>query len=70
MIILKKFGPSLGVLTTTSAGTEVYPSGQVTDQLHLVLAVQVTLFVFGGFLFAVVALLLIHNYLEVKLNRK
>lgn len=32
---------------------------QVTDQLHLVLAIQVSLFVFGGFLMSVVLLLLI-----------
>jgi len=38
--------------------------GQVTDQLHLVLAVQVTLFAFGGFWILAALLLVVHKLLS------
>ena len=44
--------------------------GQVTDKLHLVLAIQVTLFVFGGFLISVVLLLLMQKMLNRRLKRQ
>ena len=41
-----------------------YKTGQVTDQLHLVLAVQVTLFAFGGFWILAALLLVVHKLLS------
>ena len=54
-------GTLLSRLKELSIRITLYNLGQVTDQLHLALAVKVTLFVFGGFWIVATLLLLVHK---------